>query len=69
MDDERPDCDRCHTAARWSICNLEGVDMQPIVRWFACGRHLHTVLAEGGWELDCVQVYDLQRIPEGVLGT
>lgn len=67
--EEIPDCGRCSAAARWSICNLEGDRMDPIVRWFACGRHLHTVLTEANWELDCVQVYDFQRVPEGVLGT
>jgi hypothetical protein len=67
--EEIPDCDRCHTAARWSVCNLEGISMDPIVRWFACGRHLHTVLTEADWELDCVQVYDFQRGAEAPLGT
>lgn len=67
--EEIPECDQCTAAARWAICNLEGDDMQPIVRWFACGRHLNSVLSVADWELDCVQVYDFQRVPEGVLGT
>ncbi|HEX3778612.1 MAG TPA: hypothetical protein VHX38_03015 [Pseudonocardiaceae bacterium] len=45
--------------ARWSICNLEGHDLQPVVRAFACGRHLHSVLEDMPWEMDCVQIYDL----------
>ena len=53
-------CDRCPAFAVWSIANVEGPAMQPIVRWFACGRHLHTVLTEGDWELDAVHVYDLR---------
>lgn len=54
-------CDRCAAFPRWSICNLEGDDLQPITRWFACGRHLHSVLAEGDWEVDCVYVYDFEH--------
>jgi len=54
-------CDRCDAHARWSICNVEGDDMQPIGRWLACGRHLHTVLANGQWDMDCVHVYDWER--------
>ncbi|WP_100499376.1 hypothetical protein [Geodermatophilus chilensis] len=57
-DDSR--CDRCTAYAVWSIQNYEGGDMQPIVRWFACGRHLHQVLTEADWEVDAVQVMDLR---------
>ena len=56
--------DRCGSYAAWSICNLEGYDMQPIVRWFACGRHLHTVLTDGLWDVDAVSVYDLRMASE-----
>jgi len=57
-------CDRCGSYAVWSICNLEGNDMQPIVRWFACGRHLHAILTGGRWDLDAVMVYDLRAATE-----
>lgn len=53
-------CNRCDAYAAWSVCNLEGEDMQPIVRWFACGRHLHGVLTDADWELDAVHIYDLR---------
>ncbi len=53
-------CDRCPAFAVWSIQNYEGDPMQPIVRWFACGRHIHQVLTEGDWEVDAVQVMDLR---------
>lgn len=59
-----PICGKCTRHARWSICNLEGPDMAPIVRWFACGRHLHSVLVEGRRAVDAVQVYDLTDLPE-----
>jgi hypothetical protein len=49
-------CDRCPAYAPWSIQNLEGDDMQPITRWFACNRHLALVLREGHWEVDAVEV-------------
>lgn len=53
-------CDLCTAYAVWSIQNYEGDDMQPIVRWFACGRHVHGVLTDGHWEVDAVQVMDLR---------
>ena len=56
-----PLCDRCPARAHWSICNLEGSPMQPIVRWFACGRHLHRVLLDGDWEVDSVHLYDVSE--------
>lgn len=55
-----PACDRGDHPARWSICNLEGAAVQPIVRAFTCGRHLHRVLDDMPWEMDAVQVYDLK---------
>lgn len=58
-------CDQCSSYAAWSIQNLEGEDMQPITRWFACGRHLHSVLTGGEWEMDTVHVMDLRGWPEG----
>lgn len=58
-DDFYPICDRCKAFARWSICNIEGNEMRPIVRWFACGTHLNTVLLDGDWEVDTVSIYDL----------
>lgn len=58
-DDAHPICDRCKAFARWSICNLEGPQLDPITRWFACGRHLSLVLNEGFWEVDSVHLYDL----------
>jgi hypothetical protein len=59
-----PACDYVPCPARvvWSIQNLEGLDMQPITRWFACGRHLNAVLTESPWDTDTVQVMDL-RVP------
>jgi hypothetical protein len=33
--------------------------MDPITRWFACARHLHTVLDDADWDMDIVHVYDL----------
>lgn len=49
-------CDRCPAGAAWSVQNIEGPDMQPITRWFACGRHISAVLRDGNWETDTVQV-------------
>jgi hypothetical protein len=69
-------CDRCPAVAVWSIQNIEGPGMQPITRWFACGRHINAVLRDGQWELDAVQIMHLQGseaipqplgIPAGVL--
>lgn len=54
LDDNR--CDRCPAFAPWSIQNFEGLDMQPVTRWYACNRHLATVLREADWEVDAVQV-------------
>lgn len=51
-------CDRCPAYAVWAIHNLEGADMRPVTRWFACGRHLHQVLTEEDWELDTVHLMD-----------
>ena len=56
-----PGCDSCTNRARWSIQNLEGLDMQPIVRWLACGRHLNSILAEGRWGTDAVQLMEIPR--------
>lgn len=55
-------CEVCGRKSRWSILNLEGLHMQPVTRWFACGRHLHRVLDQtrwGGWAVDTVQIMDL----------
>lgn len=53
-------CDRCPAFAPWSIQNLEGDDLAPITRWFACNRHLALILRQhfldGDWEVDTVQV-------------
>jgi hypothetical protein len=57
-------CDYCGAFPRWRIANLEGDAMEPIIRWFACGRCLHSVLADGRWALDAVQVYDWERAGE-----
>ena len=54
-------CDRCPVLATWSVQNLEGLDMQPITRWFACGRHVHAVLRDGQWETDAVQAMRLEE--------
>ena len=59
MGEYEPPCDHCTAPARWSIQNYEGNDMDPIVRWFACGRHVHRALDQGRWEVDAVQVMDL----------
>lgn len=64
MTDPIPSCSGCQTVARWSICNLEGSQMQPVVRAFACGRHLHSVLDGMQWEVDAVQIYDFQNAGE-----
>lgn len=56
---DHPRCDRCAAFARWSVCNLEGPWLDPIVRWFACGRHLSQVVADAPWEVDSVHLYDL----------
>ena len=58
-DDHYPACDRCEAFARWAICNLEGASLNPITRWFACGRHISLVLAGGMWDVDSVHIYDL----------
>jgi hypothetical protein len=34
-------------------------EINPVVRWFACGRHLHSVLADENWAMDVVHIYDL----------
>lgn len=60
-----PLCDRCQAFARWSVGQFE----QPatgrggwIIRAFACGRHLGTVLeASGEYEW---MVYDITEPPE-----
>lgn len=54
-------CDRCPSPASWSIQNLEGVEMLPTVRWFACGRHVHRVLSEGRWDMDAVQIQHIEH--------
>lgn len=59
FDDVGEPCDTCGRRARWSVCNLEGNWMSPVVRWFACGRHLHGVLDRADWEVDSVHLYDL----------
>lgn len=55
-----PRCDHCKAHATWSIMNLEGPDMDPIVRWLACGRHVHRSLMDGDWELDTVQIMHVE---------
>lgn len=68
MTDQGPTCDECPSPARWSIANYEDENaVVATVRWFACGRHVHKVLAEGDWWLDCVEVYDLTYEAEGSL--
>jgi hypothetical protein len=52
-------CRACGATAHWAVCNLEGPDSVPVVRGYACGRHLHSVLDTMDWHTDCVQVYDL----------
>lgn len=54
-------CDVCGCESHWSIANLEGSDLSPITRWFACGRHLHRVLVDGRWDMDVVEVSDLSE--------
>lgn len=58
--DSHPLCDMCEAHGVWSIQNLEGPNMDPITRWFACGRHLHRVLSDANWELDAVMVMRLE---------
>lgn len=63
-----PKCDRCEAFARWSIGNFE-TDHQdkmlaPVIRWFACGRHIGRVLTDANWHLDAVMIYDLTYPPE-----
>lgn len=62
-DEYHPKCDRCEAFARWSIANYENDDSlgspQWVTRWFACGRHLTSVLNDGDWWCDSVQLYDL----------
>ncbi len=61
MTTPKPKCDSCPATARWSIANLEGADSDPIVRWFACGRHVHMALDLNHWETDTVTLYDLSE--------
>jgi hypothetical protein len=56
-----PKCDDCQAPAFWSVQNLEGLEMQPITRWFACGRHIHAILSSGQWEVDTVQVMHIEH--------
>ena len=56
-----PGCDTCTNRARWSIQNFEGDDMEPIVRWLACGQHLHSILIDGRWDTDAVQLMEIPR--------
>ena len=67
-------CDVCPARARWSVARAEdwpdNALSRPdpfnwIIRAFACGRHLHSVLDNLDWQLDVVQIYDLAMIPEG----
>ncbi len=57
------DCNHvpCAAPVIWSVQNLEGPDLEPITRWFACGRHLSAVLTESPWNTDAVQVMDLRE--------
>lgn len=61
-----PKCDTCEAFARWAIgdvtddCTFDKV----ITRWFACGRHLNSVLMNAEWNLDTVCVYDITEPPE-----
>lgn len=59
---EIPRCGRCASSAKWSVQNLEGLNMEPVTRWFACGRHINVILATGQWECDTVQI---MRLDEG----
>lgn len=63
-DEDKFECGSCRNQARWSICNLEGERMDPIVRALACGRHLHCALVDMRWDMDCVHVYDLAEVSE-----
>lgn len=56
-----PGCDSCTNRACWSVQNFEGLDMQPITRWFACGRHLHSILIAARWDMDAVQLMEIPR--------
>lgn len=56
-----PGCDTCHAPAHWSIQNYEGDALSPTVRWFACGRHVHSILLNGRWDMDAVQVQHIEH--------
>ena len=56
-----PGCDNCTNRARWAVQNFEGDDMLPTTRWFACGRHLHSILLTGRWDMDAVQLMAIPR--------
>lgn len=69
-----PDCYHCDNRARWAIAQPQEWpndgkshpgDFDWRIKVFACGRHLHGILADYPWSLDVVQIYDLAQIPEG----
>lgn len=61
-----PPCDRCDAFARWSVGEFENdpADLAPIIRYFACGKHIARVLTEAVWVLDALMIYDLTYPPE-----
>jgi len=61
-----PPCDRCDAFARWSIGEFENDpgDLAPIIRYFACGKHIARILTEATWVLDALMIYDLTYPPE-----
>jgi hypothetical protein len=50
-------CDRCPAYAPWSIADHDE-RLNPVTRWYACGKHLSTVLRQSVdlWEVDMVEV-------------
>lgn len=62
-----PQCDRCDAFARWSIGEFEDDHperLAPIIRYFACGRHISGVLTDAQWILDALMIYDLTEPTE-----
>lgn len=64
MTDDLPECEIswCRTAARWAICDIEGLDpLNPVVRWHTCEQHVGQLLKRGSWTSDHVRIYDLSE--------
>ncbi|QKS15718.1 hypothetical protein HUN59_05325 [Curtobacterium sp. Csp2] len=62
-----PHCDRCNAFARWSIGEFEDdhpEHLAPIIRYFACGRHIAGILTTAHWLLDALMIYDLTKPAE-----